>query len=263
MIKACIFDLGGTIVDKYSLTPFLALKEIFENKKIYMNNNLIHKYIGIDKKDHISKIINHKNITKQWFTINDNYPNESDIHNLFNEFNEIQGDYCKNLMTILPETQNCIQYLKRNNILTGCTTGFDKGNMNIIKQKLEYHNLPLDSYISSTCLNKPSRPYPFMIEENMKNLKINNPKSIIKIDDTAIGIQEGQNANCWTVGVARWSTNMNIFTINDAYGLDIHELNNNLKISRKRLLESGADFVIDTLDELPMIIHKLNFNQLL
>ena len=26
MIKACIFDLGGTIVDRYSLTPFIAFK---------------------------------------------------------------------------------------------------------------------------------------------------------------------------------------------------------------------------------------------
>ena len=36
MIRACIFDLGGTIVDKYSLTPFLSLQKIFseDNKQI-------------------------------------------------------------------------------------------------------------------------------------------------------------------------------------------------------------------------------------
>ena len=76
MIKACIFDLGGTIVDKYSLTPFLTLKKIFANKKIHVNNNLIFKDMGIDKRDHIFKIISHKNISKQWSTINGEYPDE-------------------------------------------------------------------------------------------------------------------------------------------------------------------------------------------
>ena len=119
MIRACIFDLGGTIVDKYSLTPFLALKKIFLNKKIYVNNNLIFKDMGIDKRDHIFKIISHINISKQWSTINNEYPDEFDIRNLFNEYNAIQSDYCKNFMTILPETSDCIEYLKHNNILIG------------------------------------------------------------------------------------------------------------------------------------------------
>ena len=103
-----------------------------------------------------------------------------------------------------------IEYLKRNKILIGSTTGFYRENMEIIKKKLEFHYLSLDSYVSSTCLNKPSRPYPYMIQENMNLLNIHNPRSVIKIDDTAVGIQEGQNANCWTVGVSRWSINMDI-----------------------------------------------------
>jgi len=42
MIRACIFDLGGTIVDKFSYTPFLSLKKTFEQKKISIHNNLIY-----------------------------------------------------------------------------------------------------------------------------------------------------------------------------------------------------------------------------
>ena len=41
MIKACIFDLGGTIVDRYSLTPFIAFKGAFENKNINLCSSLI------------------------------------------------------------------------------------------------------------------------------------------------------------------------------------------------------------------------------
>lgn len=49
----------------------------------------------------------------------------------------------------------------------------------------------------------PSRPRPFMIHKNLENLNIRNPIQVIKIDDTIVGIEEGLNADCITVGVAR------------------------------------------------------------
>ena len=35
MIRACIFDLGGTIVDRYSITPLLSFKKLFSKKNLY------------------------------------------------------------------------------------------------------------------------------------------------------------------------------------------------------------------------------------
>ena len=48
MIRACIFDLGGTIVDRYSLTPFLSLKKVFRNYNISVTNKLIFKETIVD-----------------------------------------------------------------------------------------------------------------------------------------------------------------------------------------------------------------------
>lgn len=33
MIRLCVFDLCGTIVDKYSLSPFYSLRRVFNEKK--------------------------------------------------------------------------------------------------------------------------------------------------------------------------------------------------------------------------------------
>ena len=65
MIKACIFDLGGTIVDRYSLTPLLSLKKLFQKRDIHLNNGLIFKDMGKNKKDHINLILNDDLILKQ------------------------------------------------------------------------------------------------------------------------------------------------------------------------------------------------------
>ena len=131
--------------------------------------------------------------------------------------------------------------------------------MEIIKNRLESKGIHLDSYVSSTCLNTRARPYPYMIRKNMLNLGINNPQQVMKIDDTVIGIEEGKNAGCITVGVARWSINMNLMNINDAYGYDLKDIQKQLKESRNVLKESGADYVIDTLDELPRIIEDIKY----
>ena len=102
-----------------------------------------------------------------------------------------------------------------------------------------------------------------MINENMDRLNIHSPKHVIKIDDTEVGIQEGANAGCYTAGVARWSINMNIFTYADRYILETSNrdvdsiLYYKLEESRKKLKDAGADFVIDTLDELPKVIDSI------
>ena len=258
MIKACIFDLGGTIVDRYSLTPLLSLKKLFQKRDIHLNNDLIFKDMGKNKKDHINLILNDDLILKQWFQTYNEYPSDKDVDILFDHFNTIQIKYSDKMVDVLPETKSCIGYLDFNYIQTGCTTGFNKKNMDIIRGKLERNNIYLNSYISSTCLDKPSRPHPFMIQKIMENLHITDPKSVIKIDDTVVGIREGMRAKCWTVGVARWSINMNIATIEDAYGLHIYEMQDRLQHSRNVLYDSGADFVIDTLDELPQVIENIN-----
>ena len=53
MIRACIFDLGGTIVDRYSRSPFLSLKESFKRIKINISDDLIYKDMGKSKQEHI------------------------------------------------------------------------------------------------------------------------------------------------------------------------------------------------------------------
>lgn len=257
MIRACIFDLGGTIVDKYSLTPFLSLKSAFEKNDINVPNKLIFKDMGKHKLNHIQEIIRDPHIEdilnrKHIETSSKDFENK-----IFYDFNNIQKKNC-GLMEVLPETYRAINYLKNSNILTGCTTGFNYDNMILVKQKLNNEGILLDNYVSSTCLKLPSRPDPSMIIDNMVKLNIPDPKNIIKIDDTLVGIEEGKNAGCWTVAVAGWSTYMDIKSIDEAKDLSIDEQKGKLKKSKEILSSSHADYVIETLDELPTIINIIN-----
>jgi len=259
MIRGCIFDLGGTLVDKYSLTPLLSLRKICLNREITLTNkHLLNGIVRDNKRDHILNILNEKTIVKQWLKRYNYYPDDFDVRILFDEFDKTQYECSQNILDIIPETKECIHYLNFNYIKTGCTTGFNEENVKLIKNKLDQNYIFLDSYVPYTP-NKPSRPYPHMIHENMKRMDLRDPGEIMKIDDSVSGLEEGNNAGCITVGVARWSINMNITTLKHSYEVTEIDIQEKLKHSRHVLKEGGADYVIDTLDELPRIIERINY----
>ena len=255
-IRLAIFDLGGTIVDKYSLSPFLSLKHAFKMKGLTIPNSLIFKDMGKHKYDHITDILLDEEIYKGWEITHKREPNDKDCEDIFNIFNKYQLNEGIQKIEILKETKKCIDWLGDNNISTGVTTGFNKPIMSLIRDKLYDNDIYIDKYVSSTCLGKPGRPNPYMIREIMNTLSIEDPRRVIKIDDTGVGIEEGRNAGCITVGVAKWSTNMKIKSYDErlSKGEYIKRLNN----SREILWSSNPDYVIDSLDELPKIIKHIN-----
>lgn len=261
MIKACVFDLGGTLVDKYSATPLFSLKQIFKEHNLNISPKLISRGMGMNKYNHIEYIMNNPYVARNWFQQNGSYASKHDLDDLFCRFNEIQFQKSKNI-EILPETKSVIDLLKYRNIQTGVTTGFDLPNTLAIKDKLDKNDIHIDSYVSSSCVTDNGRPNPSMIFKNMNNLNINDPLRLIKLDDTGVGITEGKNAGCWTVGVVKWSIYMEMFEIDDINGdnlLHSSEYKQKVEKTKKMFYDHGADFVIHDLSEfketLDTIIH--------
>ena len=258
MIRLCVFDLGGTIVDKFSLSPFYSLKKAFRNERILVPNTLIFNDMGRNKKDHIQRILDDEFISNSWLKIHGSYPVKNDVDEVFKQFNHIQENEGLDHITILPETKSTIHKLQKNHILTSVTTGFNKEIMNLIKQKLNNDNIYLNQYVSSTCLDAPSRPYPHMINHIMNNLNINNPHSVIKVDDTVVGIEEGLNAGCISIGVTRWSSVMKMTSYDEMNNLSLEEITQRNDEAKNILLSAGANYVINSLDNLYPIIQKIN-----
>ena len=256
MVRACIFDLGGTIVDKYSLIPFKSFKNAFKKHNININNQLIINDMGIDKKQHIKNILNDKYVISYWRQHYKRHPSNNDINNIYNEFIYNTDIMAKNI-DIIPETKYIVNYLKDNDILVGTTTGFGKSTTNIISDVLRKNDVFIDNFVSSDCVPKNTlRPNSGMIYKNLRDFNININDRIIKVDDTNTGINEGKRAGCITVGVSRWSIYMNAFPDVPYFKSDIDK---KIVESRKKLEESNPDFIIDNLDELIPIINWNRF----
>ena len=111
-------------------------------------------------------------------------------------------------MTILPETQPVIKELKRNGVKIAVNTGFDQDTMIAILEKLNRFEIFPDVYLVHMH-DVLGRPDPSMIYELMKRCDVQDPKEVVKIDDTPVGIKRGINAGC-EIGVNSWSAHMGV-----------------------------------------------------
>jgi len=102
-----------------------------------------------------------------------------------------------------------------------------------------------------------SRPDPEGMRACMEALAISaQPRCVVKVDDTAPGLQEGINAGCWTVGVAAsgnalgWSWDQWVAASED-------EREGATKVAAQQLREAGAHEVIDSVADLKHALERI------
>lgn len=99
-------------------------------------------------------------------------------------------------ITPLPNVEEVFASLKEKQIKIGLDTGFSKEITDIIIDRLGWiKDQKIDVVISSNEV-KAGRPFPYMIEEIMKNTGVKDAKKVIKTGDTEVDIAEGKNAGC-------------------------------------------------------------------
>lgn len=104
--------------------------------------------------------------------------------------------------------------------------------------KIDYINkfdLTPDSIVSTNnLLQKDDLSSPFMIYRNMELQNVYSPSTVVTIGTTSQAIEQGLNANCWTVGVGNGSPDL----INE--GLPMH-------------------YMVNTLIDLPIVLQSINW----
>lgn len=261
-IKSVILDFSGTTIDPYVIAPAITFIETFKKHGIYINMEQAREPMGLRKDIHIEHILKNKSVSKQWKTIYNRPFNNSDIINIYNDFIPLQLECLDKYSNLIPGTENSLNNLKKKfNLNIGITTGFNQEMCDIILQ-----NTKKQGFIPDACVggdevtnNMGFRPSPFMLYENMKLLGTWPSKSVIKVDDTISGIQEGINAGCWTVGVYKYSNYINLNSLEESTIIDKNILESKEIESKNKLLNSGADFVIPDISYLDDVVEIINF----
>ena len=217
-IKLVVFDWAGTTTDFGSQAPVDVFDRTFRQKGLVFTKDEINAPMGMEKKAHITSMLNTERGRQLWQETYSRSWNEDDIEEVYQCFEAnlrtVVAEYAK----LIPGVKETVDKLREMGLKIGSTTGYTA---------------------------------------EMRRLNVFPPKLVVKAGDTVMDILEGKNAGAWSVGIIKGSSVVGLSeaeynALGEAECKELHEK------ARKIYMEAGADYVIEDITELPEVIAKIN-----
>jgi phosphonatase-like hydrolase len=184
-IRLAVFDMAGTTVDDIIDGVPLILRsydDAFRRHDVTVPMETLNDMRGRDKKEVVNMLGGEKAPAIYRDLVEMLTANVTRVK-------EIQG------------ASDTFRWLKDNGVAVGVGSGFPAIVTHDIVKHLKWEEKGLIDYWICSEIVDEERPSPAMIRRTMRHCHIRDPAEVVKIDDTAIGIEEGHNAKAHTVAV--------------------------------------------------------------
>lgn len=255
-LEAVIFDWAGTTVDYGCMAPILAMKHAFLQQELNITLDEIREPMGMLKIDHIKAILNMDRVKLDFNQKYGRYSEHHDIQKIYDQFEINIFSMLHEHTEIIPGVLDVQAYLRDNHIKIGSTTGYTKKMIDIVAESAKDQGYAPDFMISADQV-KRGRPYPYMLHQNLAALDIMDTRSVIKVGDTVVDIQEGLYAGCWAIGIVKGSSMLGL-SKSEIDNMQPSELDQSIQQVKYQMLNAGAHYVLDSIVELPFIIELIN-----
>ncbi|MBM6928497.1 phosphonoacetaldehyde hydrolase [Parasutterella secunda] len=255
-IEAVIFDWAGTTVDFGSTSPVSAFMEAFRRAGVDVTDEETRAPMGLLKRDHIRTMLRMPRIEKAWSEHYGRTPNADDVEALYADFEPALMAVLPKHCDIKPFVLDAVHTLREKGIKIGSTTGFTTSMMEVVVPEAAKAGYSPDTFVTADDTGGFGRPWPYMVFENMRRLGLADVRRIVKVGDTVSDMREGKNAGLITVGVTEGSSVIGLNKESWDKLTDMERFSLRKK-ARETFFANGADFVIDTMAELPKLIEAI------
>jgi phosphonoacetaldehyde hydrolase len=254
-VKAVIFDWAGTMVDFGCKAPVNALREVFGAQGVPITEAEARADMGMAKYDHVTALLSEPGIAARWTAHYGAAPQTADIDHIYALVEPAMVEAAQHAAALIPGAAQTYAELIRLGIRVGSGTGYTPEMMAAIRTRAAAQGYTPEVVVCAG--DTPSgRPAPQMAWAALIALDVWPAAAAVKVDDAPVGIAEGRNAGCWTVGIA---------ASGNAIGLDAAELAAldpatramRMAAATAALTAEGADFVIDDVSHLIPVIHRI------
>ncbi|MDO5014845.1 MAG: hypothetical protein Q4E28_02685 [Clostridia bacterium] len=220
-IKLVVFDTAGTICDgpgdlsarwkeddgKGCKAPVIPFHEMLLNHDIECDWATIRKPMGTYKPIHLKMLMEDASVKSQWMAKYGKSYDQNDLDLLLVEYRELLSKYIidEDLAQPIAGTKECFERLREGGCGIGFDTGYFSSDAKALNDVLE-KTFDIKADVTTNGEIVPGRPSPFMIFDCMQKMyEINHEaiscNQVVKVDDTAVGIESGNRAGAWTIGV--------------------------------------------------------------
>ena len=251
-VKAVIFDWAGTVIDYGSLAPMGAFVETFGEFGVSISIDEARGPMGMAKRPHIAALMALPRVAKAWTDQHRHAPKDADIDAVYAAFVPKNIAVAARHANLIPGAAEVVAELRSKGVKIGSSTGYTREIMAEILPVAAAQGFKPDSLVC-TGDTSDGRPTPFMLYKTLLDLKVWPAWSVIKVDDTEVGIAEGINGGAWAVGV---SVSGNCFGLSreDAAALPSDDFAQRRKAAMDKLERAGAHYVIDSVADLMPVV---------
>lgn len=254
-IKAVIFDWAGTMIDFGCVAPVAALQSAFAAEGIALTPQAARRDMGMAKLDHVRALLASSDVGAAWKKAKGAPPGEADVQRIFIALEPLMLEAAGKHTELIPGAASVFAQLKSRGIAAGSGTGYTRKMMTPVLPRAAEQGYAPDVVVCAgeTALGRPS---PLMIWKALSDLGVWPVKSVIKVDDAVVGIEEGLNAGCWTVGVSASGNGVGL-SLAEYRDLPAGERTARTQSAAAELRAAGAHFVIETVADLPDVLDRI------
>lgn len=247
-LRAVVFDWAGTILDFGSCAPMGAFVRLFDQFGIELTIAEARGPMGRAKWDHIKAVGTLPRIAAQWAARHGRPFSDADVDHLYAVFTPMNAAVVPDYADFIPGALDTVNALRQRGLRIGSTTGYNRPIMDVVSRIAAAGGYVPDNLVCAGDL-AAGRPSPLMMYRCFADLGVWPPHSVVKVDDTGVGLDEGRHAGTWTVGVAI-SGNAVGLTLAEWQALDAHQQEALRQTATAQLKAAGAHYVIDSVADL-------------
>ena len=255
LLRAVVLDWAGTTQDHGSLAPVAAFVEVFRRFGVTITIAQARAPMGMFKLDHIRAIAADPSVAGQWRKACGKPWSDADADTLYQNLVPIQEAVLPNFCKLIAGTVAATEEIRARGYRVGSTTGYPRSVGEIAACEAKLQGYEPDAMV---CADEvpAGRPEPWMLLRVMEQLRVFPPRSVVKVGDTRVDIDEGINAGTWTVGVTRTGNGVGL-TEEELAALPARERASRIRIATEALLSRGAHYVIESIAELPPVLDDI------
>lgn len=256
MLKAAVFDWAGTVIDHGSQAPMGVFVKTFKQFGVDITVAEARGPMGMAKRDHIKTLMAVPRIAAAWAAAQGSAPDEAAIDRVYEVFVPMNVEAVTDYCTMIDGAVPAINRMRARGMKIGSTTGYTRSIMAKVLPLAAAQGYEPDNLVCAGDLSE-ARPSAMMMYRTFLDLGVWPAHTVVKVDDTGVGIGEGLNAGCWTVGVA---VSGNAFGLNPAEtaALTPAEFAKMRDAAYADLRRTGAHYVIDSVADIDAVLDDID-----
>lgn len=254
-LKAVVFDWAGTTVDHGSRAPAIVFQEIFRRRGVEITAAQAREPMGMAKRDHIAAIAAIPEVAHAWTSKFGRPCGDAEVDAMYAEFLPLQKEVLREHCTVIEGVPEAVAACRRMELKIGSSTGYTRELMAVVTAAAKGQGYEPDCVFCAEDAPR-GRPAPFLLFEAAKRLDVYPMWSIVKVDDTPVGIEAGRNAGCWTVGITRTGNGVGL-SREEVDALPTEEIRRLCEAAERRLQAAGAHYVVESVADIVDVLVEI------